>query len=63
MTRYLGARSGRPRQQRTFRPELPPRKEHAPCCTALRDQLGRLPIGFCGPRCQRRPDWPWKLTG
>lgn len=31
------------------------RKEDAPCCRAKRDYLGRLPIGYCGPRCQRRP--------
>lgn len=23
------------------------RKEDAPCCTAHRDRLGRLPVGFC----------------
>lgn len=55
MTRLLGARSGRPRQRRTMPTELPPRKEAAACCTARRDQLGRLPIGYCSPTCERRP--------
>lgn len=31
------------------------RKEAAPCCVAQRDEHGRLPIGFCGPDCIRRP--------
>lgn len=34
---------------------VPPRKEDAPCCVAKRDVLGRLPIGYCGPDCVRRP--------
>lgn len=36
-------------------PDLPSRKEDAPCCVARRDDLGRLPIGFCSPSCVRRP--------
>lgn len=31
------------------------RKEQALCCIAKRDRHGRLPIGFCGPTCSRRP--------
>lgn len=31
------------------------RKEDAACCVARRDDLGRLPIGFCSPDCIRRP--------
>jgi hypothetical protein len=31
------------------------RKDIAPCCTSKRDSLGRLPIGYCGPECERRP--------
>lgn len=34
---------------------LPPTKENAPCCVSRRDSEGRLPIGFCGPNCLRRP--------
>jgi hypothetical protein len=30
-------------------------KEEAECCTSKRDSLGRLPIGYCGPDCIRRP--------
>lgn len=30
-------------------------KDDAPCCNAKRDALGRLPIGYCGPDCVRRP--------
>lgn len=36
--------------------ERPPRKEHARCCAAKRDDNARLPIGFCSPDCVRRPD-------
>lgn len=32
-----------------------PRKETAVCCVAKRDDLGRLPVGFCSPECERRP--------
>lgn len=35
--------------------QVRPRKENAPCCVARRDELGRLPIGFCSPDCVRRP--------
>lgn len=58
MTRYLGAKSGRPRAPRAHRvaAKVPPRKEQAACCVAERDKLGRLPIGYCGPDCLRRPD-------
>lgn len=33
-------------------------KEDADCCqtVASRDPLGRPPIGFCGPDCERRAD-------
>lgn len=30
------------------------RKEDAACCVALMDDHGRLPIGYCGPDCERR---------
>ena len=33
----------------------PPRKEDRPCCTARRDDHGRLPIGYCSPGCLGRP--------
>lgn len=33
---------------------LRPSKEDAECCASKRDDLGRLPIGFCGPDCERR---------
>lgn len=39
-------------------PVLPPSKDEAPCCNARRDQLGRLPIGYCSPGCVRRPTTP-----
>lgn len=32
-----------------------PRKDLASCCQAHRDDLGRLPIGYCSPGCLRRP--------
>lgn len=35
-------------------PNLPPRKEAAPCCVARTDPQGRLPIGLCSPGCVRR---------
>jgi hypothetical protein len=35
------------------------RKDIAPCCNAKRDSLGRLPIGYCGPECERRPEVTW----
>ncbi len=35
--------------------QIPPTKESAPCCVAHRDALGRLPLGYCGPDCVRRP--------
>ena len=34
------------------------RKEDAPCCVALKDDLGRLPIGFCSPEGRKTPDAP-----
>lgn len=40
----------------TYRPEPPPRKNNAECCRAKIDSDGRLPIGFCGPNCLRRPE-------
>jgi hypothetical protein len=30
-------------------------KDTAHCCTSKRDSLNRLPIGYCGPECERRP--------
>lgn len=30
------------------------RKEDAACCQSRRDADGRLPLGFCGPNCERR---------
>lgn len=36
-------------------PETRPPKDEAECCNAKRDALGRLPIGYCGPECERRP--------
>jgi hypothetical protein len=41
-----------------IQPELrsaPISKDTASCCTSKRDSLGRLPIGYCGPECERRP--------
>lgn len=35
---------------------VPPRKEDRTCCMARRDALGRLPIGWCSPECEGRPD-------
>lgn len=35
--------------------DRPSIKDEAPCCAARRDSLGRLPIGYCGPDCLRRP--------
>lgn len=32
-------------------------KEDRPCCAALEDPEGRLPIGWCGPDCQGRSEW------
>lgn len=29
-------------------------RDECPSCNAQRDQLGRLPIGFCGPECLAR---------
>lgn len=67
MSRDLGARSGKPRHVTPDGfvrhsdgmvyplPDLPPRKEDAACCVARRDDVGRLPIGFCSPDCVRRP--------
>lgn len=34
---------------------FPPRKHEAACCVSKMDDLGRLPIGYCGPDCERRP--------
>lgn len=31
-------------------------KEEAACCMSQVDALGRPPIGFCGPGCERRAD-------
>lgn len=54
----IGARRSRPSPRpRLVTPvDTPYRmtKEEAPCCTAQRDDLGRLPIGYCGPWCIRR---------
>ncbi len=36
-------------------PGLPPRKESASCACSTLDDLGRPPIGWCGPTCERRP--------
>lgn len=35
--------------------QLPPPARKAECCLAQRDAQGRLPIGYCGPDCERRP--------
>lgn len=32
-----------------------PSKDEAPCCNERRDSICRLPIGYCGPDCVRRP--------
>lgn len=34
--------------------DLPPPAHKAACCLAQRDALGRLPIGYCSPTCERR---------
>lgn len=34
---------------------LPPKKLEAPCCLSHRDELSRFPIGWCLPKCIRRP--------
>lgn len=56
MSPRIGARrkgpSPRPRVVRVA--ESVPRKEDAECCLARRDDLGRLPIGYCSPECVRR---------
>lgn len=46
-----------PRRRPTTQPPAPVRvsKEDAPCCVSRRDDLGRLPIGYCSPGCVRRP--------
>jgi hypothetical protein len=36
-------------------PGLPPRKEEASCACSTTDDLGRHPLGWCGPNCERRP--------
>lgn len=36
-------------------PPLTPKEQRA-CCTAHRDDQGRLPIGFCGPDCLGRTE-------
>ena len=38
------------------RMQQPTPKEEAPCCMALVDDLGRPPIGWCGPNCERRTE-------
>lgn len=38
-----------------MRGDLRPTKDEAECCNARRDDLGRLPIGYCSPECVRRP--------
>lgn len=57
-------------------PERPPRefphrtpegvltKEGADCCmlAASRDELGRPPVGFCGPTCERRRERDARLA-
>lgn len=30
-------------------------KEQARCCQSRVDELGRPPIGYCSPECERRP--------
>lgn len=37
---------------RVLRPQIT--KEESPCCAERRDELGRLPIGYCSPDCCRR---------
>jgi hypothetical protein len=32
-----------------------PRKEECNCACGVKDELGRYPIGWCGPDCERRP--------
>lgn len=58
LTRW--ARSDKAQASRIRRAEdrdLPqwPRKESAKCCVSKIDDLGRLPIGYCSPVCERRP--------
>lgn len=36
-------------------------KADAPCCAARRDDLGRLPVGYCSDGCERRRWMP--ITG
>jgi hypothetical protein len=35
--------------------DIPPRKEDCNCACGIKDELGRYPIGWCGPDCERRP--------
>lgn len=56
----LRHRAHRPRRKDraligTVTPPVIVRKEDAPCCAAQRDELGRLPIGYCSTTCVRRP--------
>lgn len=54
----IGARrkgpSPRPRMTTPVEGPVILTKEQAACCNAKRDHLGRLPIGYCGPDCERR---------
>lgn len=34
---------------------LPPKVREASCCGQYKDALGRYPIGYCSPDCERRP--------
>ncbi len=47
----------RPRHWRRLPDPIVPRlpAHESICCLALRDALGRLPVGWCGPDCLRRP--------
>lgn len=34
---------------------MPPKKEDRACRCSEKDELGRFPIGWCGPDCEGRP--------
>jgi hypothetical protein len=38
-------------------------RDDCPTCNAGRDELGRLPIGFCGPDCLARKARDARLRG
>lgn len=57
---FVRERFYRPRGREVF-PPLPPRKQDAACCIAKALPDGRLPIGWCGKSCIRRPA-VWRKT-